>query len=456
MSRQTQYSDSLSVLPSGYTGLSNLTTTTSYPITNAYTDTDSTTYARLSLSTSTTGYLYLTFDVNLPTGATVTGVSAQCKARVSSTSRVTSTVCQMYSGTTAKGSNVSFASTSSANVVTLSTGSSWSNSDMSDLRMRIGGTGSSSSQSKYIYLYGAEVTISYSVDATEYEITVTNSTSATVTYDQWTMEGENATVAMDILDGIVVTDNGTDVTSQFSYGLSNTATAVPEDGVDTQFSDSNADFYMSSSSTGTDYFEYACGHSAENPGYTGESNTYVKDGSNNTATGTVIFSFDFSDIPAGASVNSVEVRCYGARESSTVDSTHMAQIALYSGTTQKGSSQNFTSTSNSIVTLPDVGSWTRDELQNAKLHFTVAYYGGRIYGVTWEVEYEVDGYVYTITNITADHAIVVRAEGGPELYVKSGTSWVKVGKAYRKVSGSWVEVDLSSAFSEGVNYVRGN
>lgn len=51
--------------------------------------------------------------------------------------------------------------------------------------------------------------------------------------------------------------------------------------------------------------------------------------------------------------------------------------------------------------------------------------------------YEQDGYVYTIANVTADHAIVVSASSaGPTLYVKSGSAWVSVTKAYRKVSGA--------------------
>lgn len=457
MSRQTSYSDSLEVLPSGYTGLSNLTTTSSYPITNAYADTDSTTYARLSLSTSSTGYLYLTFDVNLPAGATVTGVTAQCRVRVSSTSRVTSTVCQMYVGTTAKGSNTTFASTSSTNVVTLSTGSSWNASDMSDLRMRIGGTGSSSSQSKYIYLYGATVTISYSVDATEYEITVTNGTSASVTYDQWILAGEDATIGADDLTGITVTDNGTDVTSQFAQGLTDSISKVPESGVDTSFTDSGGAFYISSSSTSTQYLEYACGHSAEDPGTETSTNTYVKgSASGNTTTGDCIYSFDFSEIPVGATITSVSVRAYVAREDATVDSTHVCRVSVYSGSTLKGAADDVSGTSFHVHTLSSVGTWTRAELQQARFHLTLGYYGGRIAGISWDVSYEVDGYAYTISNVTADHAIVFAyASTGPTMYVKSNGSWVSVTKAYVKANGSWRQVDLDQAFDSSKRYVRG-
>lgn len=71
--------------------------------------------------------------------------------------------------------------------------------------------------------------------------------------------------------------------------------------------------------------------------------------------------------------------------------------------------------------------------------------------------YEQDGYVYTIANVTADHAIVVSASSaGPTLYVKSGSAWVSVTKAYRKVSGTWQQVALDAAFDLSNRYVKAN
>lgn len=439
MSRSASYTDTLELVPSGYTGLTSLTTTSSYPIGNAYANTSNTTYARLSLSTSTTGYLYLTFDTSaLPSGCTIDSVTAKCRVRVSSTSRVTSTVCQLYSGTTAKGSNATFASTSSTNVVTLTPGT-WTLAELADLRMRIGGTGSSSSQSKYIYLYGAEVTIAYSVDGTEYEVTITNSTSATVTADQWVMGGENATVMADTLDGITVTDNGTDVTSSFVQAQDGSVSAVP------------GSVTTSGISSGSSYMEYAVGHSAESPSSSGtSSNAYASSGS----TGYAEYSFDLSELPSTATIKSVSVSAYGHRESSTTDSTHVSQVQLYSGSTAKGEAEDFTSTSNQIITVSDPGTWTYAELQSAKLRHTVGYYGGLVLGVTWTVTYEQDGYIYTIANIAADHAIVVaNSSTGPVMFVKQNGSWVAVTKVYRKVNGTWTEISPSTLDSTA-NYVK--
>ena len=114
-----------------------------------------------------------------------------------------------------------------------------------------------------------------------------------------------------------------------------------------------------------------------------------------------------------------------------------------------------TTTSDQVYTLT-AGTWTRSELDDARLKHTIGVYGGLVSGATWSVTYEVSGYVYTITNITADHAIVFSASGAqPELYVKVNGTWKLVQTAYKKQSGSWVQVDVSQAFQSGTNYLLG-
>lgn len=426
--------ETLTLVPSGYTGLTSLTTSSSYPISNAYKGSgDTSTYARLSLSTSTTGYLYLTFDTSdIPSGAAITGVSGTVTVRVSSTSRVTSTVCQLYSGTTAKGSNVTFASTSTSNTVTLTPGT-WTASELGDLRLRIGGTGSSSSQSKYIYLYGATITVSYTVAA--HDITISNSTSATVTASESAVaEGGSVDIYADTLSGITVTDNGTDVTSQFVQGGSSSVTSYP------------TAYDVSGSISGTHY-QQCIGQGLDN---TVSGNDYS---SSSGTTAYINYSFDFSDVPAGAAIQSVSVQVKGHCENAS-QSSEVATLQLYSGSTAKGSESEFTSTSDQTVTMT-AGTWTASELQDAILRFTIGYYGGAVSGVEWTVAYELDGYVYTISNVTADHAIVVSASGsGPVLYVKTGNAWTQVSRAYKKVGGSWQQVALDAAFESGKKYVR--
>lgn len=450
--------DSVSLHPSGYTGASNLTvpTTGSYTITNAYKASgDTTNYSRITISTSTTGYFYLTFDTSdIPSGATITSITGTVTVRVSNTQRVTNTVCQLYSGTTAKGSNVTFANTTAGNTVTLSPGTGWTSADLDDLRLRIGGTGSSSSQTKYIYLYGATLTINYSV--TTHGITIQNSTSISVTASETEVaEGSDVEIVAESLSGITIKDNGTDVTNQFVQLPDGSVSAVPGSSFTTGFSASGAAFYQSSSTSSTSWLEYAIGHSAESPYSTSNtSNTYVKPEGD---TGWINYEFDFSEVPSAATIKTVSVKVYGARENSTIDTSHVARFQCYSGSTAKGTIQNFTSTSNGSVTVSDPGTWTATELHDAQLRFEIGYYGGRMLGITWTVTYEVNGYIYTITNVATDHTIVVTAAGGDTtMLIKVNGSWVAASKVYKKVNGSWVQQsDLTNVFESGTNYKKG-
>lgn len=450
---------SITLVPSGYTGASNWTipTSGSYTIANAYKGSgDTSTSCRITVNTSATGYFYLTFDTSeIPAGATITSISGTVTVRVSNTTRVTNTVCQLYTGTTAKGTNKTFASTTTSNTVTLTPGS-WTRSELTDLRLRIGATGSSASQTKYVYLYGASITINYSVTA--HDISLTNNTSVTAYLSSDSAaDGDSVDVFVSTLSGITVKDNSVDVTNSFGTVPDGTISQKPDDTFTTGFSSSGANFYQSSSTTSTSWLEYAIGHTAESPYSTSNtSNTYVKpEGS----TGWINYHFDFSDIPSAATINTVSVAVYGARENATVDSTHVARFQCYSGSTAKGTIQNFTSTSNSKVTVTDPGTWTRAELQDAQLRFEIGYYGGRMLGITWTVTYQVNGYIYTITNITTDHSIVISnaSSSQPTIYYKLNGSWVAATAVYKKVNGSWVlQSNLSNVFSNDTNYVKGN
>ena len=440
----------ITLYPSGYTGSTNLSISSSYPITNAYDGIDSTTYARLSISTSSTGYLYLTIDTSdIPSDATNISISAQAKARVSSTSRVTNTQCQLFTGTTAKGSNVTFASTSSTNVVTLSTGSSWTRSELNDLRMKIGGTGSSSSSSKYIYLYGADITISYDVTA----CTVTSTLSGNGTIDPSgafaVADGDEYTLTITPTtktDTVTVTNNGTDVTSQLvAHSAGNTLTFTA------------TDVTTSGIQSGESYAEYAIGHTAESP-YSSTSNMYASQSS----TGYAAYSFDFSDIPSNATIEEIEVRCHGHRESSTISSTYVSQCVLYQGSTAVSEEVDFPSTSSSIITLTPNTEITRSELDDVTVRHYVGYYGGLVTGISFVVTYStgtgIDHYTYTYT-VDGDATIAVTIGGSaetPTLYVKVNGTWVAVEKAYIKQNGAWVEQsDVTGVFQSGVNYKKG-
>ena len=67
-------------------------------------------------------------------------------------------------------------------------------------------------------------------------------------------------------------------------------------------------------------------------------------------------------------------------------------------------------------------------------------------------------YVYTLSNITADHVIVVTAPSAQDVaYIKVNGSWVAVAAVYKKVNGSWVlQTDLTNVFDSGTNYKKEN
>lgn len=312
----------------------------------------------------------------------------------------------------------------------------------------------SSSNYPYVYVYGAEVEVTYTMPV-QYSVTIQNNSSATVmASDTAPYEGDDVVILTNTLSGLTITDNGTNITSQFTQASGDAISAVPGSHFTTGFSSTSGNFYQNSSTTSTSWLEYAIGHSAESPYSTSNtSNTYVKpEGS----TGWINYEFDFSSIPTSATISSVSVKVYGARENSAVDSTHVARFQCYSGSTAKGTLQNFTSTSNGSVTVTDVGTWTAAELHDAILRFEVGYYGGRMLGITWTVVYELSGYVYTISNIATNHTIVVSSGGvTTTMYIKVNGSWVAATKVYKKVNGSWVEQsDLTNVFTEGVNYVK--
>lgn len=432
---------SVTVIPSGTTGRTNMTTSTSYPESRGYNNTSNSSFARWTLSTSTTGYIYYTFDTSdiLPAGATITSVTAKARCYVNNTTRVTNTVCQLYSGTTAKGSNATFASTSNTNIVTLSPGNSWSISDLNDLRIRIGATGGTSTSSKYVYFAGAEVVINYTVPT--YDITINNSSSATVTASNSSPEsGEDVAIVANTISGLTITDNSVDVTSQFVAGVGGTVSSYP------------ISYQTGGSINGTNY-QSTIGKGSDTANRTG--NDYFSTTQGGSGSTWIDYYFDFSSIPTGATISSVTVTVKGHCEDAS-QSREIANVQLYSGTTAKGTSVDFTSTTDSVKTMSP-GTWTQAELQDAKMRFTIGVYGGLISGATWTVVYEVAGYVYTISNVSANHTISVTSGGVTEtLYFKNNGSWVAATKAYKKINGSWVQqVDLTTVFDPNTNYVKG-
>ena len=416
---------------------------------NGYDESGSTDYASVNLTRGSRAETYIYWEFTLPeipSGASIDNIVCKFKARVSnsSSSYISAATIQLCSGTTEKGSSEDIRTTSTS-VNTIDNSGTWTASEVNaGVRLKTTATRGTSrtSSNYYIYFYGADISITYSINGTMYEITASSNVDgisvAPASHEVFQSGSCELTITGN-LGNAKVMDNDIDVTSLLVEVSGSSVETVAESQT------------HSGLSSGSSYAEYAVGRTAEDP-YESTSSMYASSGS----TGHVDYSFDFSAIPSGATIESVEVRVYGHRESSTTDSTHVANIQLMSGNTDKGTDQDFTSTSNHLITIDDPGIWTREELQNAILRFTVGYYGGCVCGITWIVNYSTDPYnVYTISNIGADHVVVI--QNGQVLYIKQDGSWVAVRKAYKKINGSWVEQsDLSGLFDVDNLIVKGD
>ena len=416
----------LTVNPSGYTSNSSMNISTSTnAISNAYTNTSSTTYAQLTpSSTSTTGYIYLTFNTNaIPEGATIQSVTAQAKVRINNTSRVSQCSVQLYSGTTAKGSSTSVTSTSSSNIATLTPGS-WTRSELQNLRLRVNGRKASSNQTGYIYFYGANITITYTY--VTYNVTATSAVNGiTVSPASSTVaEGDSVTITFDVEDisDYIVTDNDVDVTSSLVRQT-------------VQQGQQSATFIPSSFDSTSSVYNTTAGDSGNGVYSTNYINNGLTDHTSSTrcalysvhgsgSQSHMYYNFDCSSIPQNVTINSVTCQFKGGTQGSTYYSAYTAQLTT--GTTAKGSSVSVsgTNTSPSTVTINGGSSWTRAELDNIKINFSVTRGSSNtttdstwsFYGATLTVNYTPISnaqyyYTYTLTNISAAHVIVLDQAG---------------------------------------------
>ena len=64
-------------------------------------------------------------------------------------------------------------------------------------------------------------------------------------------------------------------------------------------------------------------------------------------------------------------------------------------------------------------------------------------------------YTYTLSNVSADHTIIVNVAASNKAYIKSGNNWVELRDIYKKVSGTWTrQTDLSSIFESNKIYIH--
>lgn len=424
---------------------------------NMYHDTDNTTYAEVynSRASTTSYYIYLrgfNFD-DIPDAAVVTDFTVKLKARESGVSTSTSYKPYLANGTSAINGSCDVITTTATVHEFTGLSADWETikSYGDDFGIRINCRRASKNTAAYMYIYGAEIEVTYTVPDPR-TVTTTLSGNGTISPagSTTTYDGEEFVLTItptNKADTVTARQDGTDITSQLvAHGTESTVSATPDsyDTYDIQ--------------SGSSYAGYCVGHSAENPSSSGtSSNMYTSD------TGYAEYAFDFSGIPSSATIESIEVRCYGHRENNTIDSRHISQCVLYRGSTAISEAVDFPSTSNHLITVTPDTLPTRSQLDSVTLRHIVGYYGGLVLGITFEVIYStgsgIDHYTYTYT-VSGNSTIAVVIGGAADtdkLFVKQGGSWKEVQKAYRKVNGTWTEItDLTTVFTAGTKYVCGD
>lgn len=423
---------------------------------NAYTNTDSTTYATVdnTYASTTNRYIYLqgfNWD-DIPSGAIINNFTIKLKASESGGTTSSSYRPVLCKGTSTYSNAYCSAITTSVSVHEFSFTQDFDTfrDDGEDFGIRINCRRGSRNTAASFYIYGAEIEVNYTIPNPAI-VTTTLTGNGTISPNGATNTYEGAEFELTITptnksETVTATQDGVDITSQLvAHGTGATVTIVPESAT------------TSGIQSGSSYAQYAVGHSAESP-YSSTSNMYASSGS----TGYAAYSFDFSDIPSNATIESIEVRCHGHRESSTISSTYVSKCALYNGSTEASEEVEFPSTSASIITLTPTTLPTRAQLNNYTVRHFVGYYGGLVTGISFVVTYStgtgIDHYTYTYTVSTNSVIAVVIGSFTPTqiLYFKNNGVWVSATKAYKKVSGVWVlQSDLSVVFDGNVNYVKG-
>lgn len=422
-----------------------LTSTSYLSVSNAsnmYDNTDSTNYATVTNSrTSTTSYyIYLrgfNFDA-IPEGAIVNSFTVKLKARESGVSTSTSYKPYLANGTsTINGSCDVITTTASTHTFTgLSDDWDTIKGYGNNFGIRINCRRASRNTTSYMYLYGAEILVDYTMPV-YYDVTISNSTSATVTAtDTHPLEGTDVEIRTNTLSGITVKDNGADVTSQFvqktdtgsyeveevgSYGFSLNSSGYYQSnnkGVDKTAAVSRVHFSLPTDATITFTFI-----------------NYAEEAYDFGVFGNIDTALNHNYYSAGSSGATITDSSYKLACNTSSHNTSSIQTLTYS----MSAGEHYIDVKYS---KDDASAANNDTLQ-FKVAITLNGTAPTYYG-------------YTITNIVADHTIVVViGSGGTQTtYLKKNGHYVSYTKVYKKINGHYtLQSSHAGAFESGVNYL---
>ena len=384
---------------------------------NMYDVCDSTDYASIRNSrnsTSNTYYCYLRgFDFDsVPSNAIVSGFEIRIRAYESYMSTSSSYRMSLYDGTSSI-SNTTCTSSLSTTAHTyefpIPSTLTWETLKGygSDFGIRIPLRRSSTSYNSYVYVYGAEIEVTYTVPV-YHAVTVSNSSTATVTVsDHNPLEGTDVEVRSSTIDGIKVTDNGTDVTSQFTQ-RSETAESYSVVNVGNYgFSLNNSTGYYVSQNEGISKTAALCRVDFHVPVAATITFTYInyaEQGYDFGVFGNIDVALSDDYYSAGSSGATITDSSYKLACNTSAHNTTSTQTLTYD------------------MSAGDHSIWVKyskddaSDSGNDTLQFKVA--------ITLDEPFTPGTYYgYDINNIVADHVIVVTASSsGPVFYVKQNGS----------------------------------
>ena len=413
-----------------------------------YNNTDNTSYATVTNSrTSTTSYyIYLrgfNFD-DIPEGAIVNSFTIKLKARESGVSTSTSYKPYLANGTTTiNGSCDVITTTATVNTFT-GLSADWDTilGYGSDFGIRINCRRASRNTTGYMYIYGAEIEVDYTIPV-HHSITINNSTTATVTAtDTSPLEGTDVEIRSDTISGLTITDNGVNVTSQFTQ-RSETAESYSVVNVGSYgFTLNSSTGYYVSNNTGVDKSASVCRvdfHVPVSATITFTYINYAEQGYDFGVFGNIDVALNNNYYSAGSSGATISDSSYKLACNTSAHNVSSAQTLTY----------DMSAGDHSIwvkYSKDDASASNNDTLQfKVSITLNEPFTPGSYYG-------------YDITNISADHVIVVTGGGSqPKIYFKANGSWVEATTVYKKVNGTWVQQsDLTTVFDANTNYVKGN
>ena len=182
---------------------------TSYPYTNAFANSSSTTYGQINPPSSTMTnpcterFGFGNFN-DIPENAVINSISCTVKIASSNGTGLSIATVQLYCGDIAKGSEIDFHTSTSTTPRQFTNTGSWTREELDNLELRIICKKSGNS-TRYVNFYGADLTITYSYDEIQYEITTSSQVSGITISpaSQYVTAGG---------DGIVTLTNITDIT----------------------------------------------------------------------------------------------------------------------------------------------------------------------------------------------------------------------------------------------------